>query len=459
MSRRSQQQAPKIREERRRRPPRWIILSCTTRKLSILLSIILSLYVVLLWSAIGANTNHHHVRGPLFGAGVSGHGVNTMMEDGAVITIGIASTITACGSDKFTEGAAVLKYSIDLTSIHGPKGGKYDYKMYILHHPDALECSLPLVDLGFELLERPTPINVSDIKGDVLRERIVNNGCCGEKELIKLEAFRLTQHPVVIHLDLDVLVMQPMDPAIDLMLHPKQQASQNKEQLESFLMWPDKPIPEEISLMFTKDYNVVAPRRPDKPFQGGFFMIKPSLDTYNEFIRIVREGDYRDDRKGRGWGGKVGPFHGGMTIQGLLPWYYEYLHPNQAVELNRCVYNNMADNPTTDEAIQDVAQGRCRTNQEECEDCRNRKISDIVTFHYTICFKPWTCSPHGRDIIEMRLCRRAHHEWFLYRRDLEISWGRNGTGNASFMREYFLGHCSHANSRGYQPIHTPYGQP
>lgn len=369
MSRRSQQQAPKIREERRRRPPRWIILSCTTRKLSILLSIILSLYVVLLWSAIGANTNHHHVRGPLFGAGVSGHGVNTMMEDGAVITIGIASTITACGSDKFTEGAAVLKYSIDLTSIHGPKGGKYDYKMYILHHPDALECSLPLVDLGFELLERPTPINVSDIKGDVLRERIVNNGCCGEKELIKLEAFRLTQHPVVIHLDLDVLVMQPMDPAIDLMLHPKQQASQNKEQLESFLMWPDKPIPEEISLMFTKDYNVVAPRRPDKPFQGGFFMIKPSLDTYNEFIRIVREGDYRDDRKGRGWGGKVGPFHGGMTIQGLLPWYYEYLHPNQAVELNRCVYNNMADNPTTDEAIQDVAQGRCRTNQEVRKSC------------------------------------------------------------------------------------------
>lgn len=58
-----------------------------------------------------------------------------------------------------------------------------------------------------------------------------------------------------------------------------------------------------------------------------------------------------------------------MTIQGLLPWYYEYLHPNQAVELNRCVYNNMADNPTTDEAIQDVAQGRCRTNQEVRKSC------------------------------------------------------------------------------------------
>ena len=52
-----------------------------------------------------------------------------------------------------------------------------------------------------------------------------------------------------------------------------------------------------------------------------------------------------------------------MTIQGLLPYYYEHLHPGRAVELNRCVYNNMADNPTTEEAIHDVAQGSCRTNE------------------------------------------------------------------------------------------------
>lgn len=291
---------------------------------------------------------------------------NRESDKDEVITIGIASTITACGSglpgsDGFTEGAAVLKYSIDLTSIHGPKGGKYDYKMYILHHPDALECSLPLVDLGFELVQRPTPVNVSDIRGEVLRERIVRNGCCGEKELIKLEAYRLVEHPIVIHLDLDVLVMKPMDPAIDLMLYPERAATMN---LSSFVMWPENPIPDEISLMFTKDYNVVAPRRRDKPFQGGFFMIKPSLKTYEEFVNIVRGGDYIDTPRAKGWGGKVGPFHGGMTIQGLLPWYFEYLHPGQAVELNRCVYNNMADNPSTEPSVNDVAQGLCRTNQE-----------------------------------------------------------------------------------------------
>jgi hypothetical protein len=281
-------------------------------------------------------------------------------KSNTALTIGIASTITECGPYPFIDGAAVLKYSIDQTSIHGPKGGKYDYKLYILYHPNATECVLPLKALGFELLERPTPVNVSDIEGDVLRERITTNGCCGEKELIKLEAFRLTEHPIVVHLDLDVLVLQPMDDVLDFMLDP------NIFDIgKTPIMYPERTLPAEIDLVFTKDYNIVSPRRRDKPFQGGFFMVKPSLETYQEMVAIVREGDYRDEEQ-KGWGGKVGPFHGGMTIQGLLPWYYEYLHPNRALELNRCVYNNIADNPTNERTKNDIPQGKCQTNQEVC---------------------------------------------------------------------------------------------
>jgi hypothetical protein len=80
----------------------------------------------------------------------------------------------------------------------------------------------------------------------------------------------------------------------------------------------------------------------------------------------------------------------GMTIQGLIPYYYEHLYHNTAggVELNRCVYNNMADNPTTEKTIKDVPQGKCRTAQKVCEDCRTTPIEKIVTFHFTICQKP-----------------------------------------------------------------------
>ena len=49
-----------------------------------------------------------------------------------------------------------------------------------MYHPDATPCVLPLQNLGYTLLEKPTPVNVSDIQGQELRERIVNNGCCGE---------------------------------------------------------------------------------------------------------------------------------------------------------------------------------------------------------------------------------------------------------------------------------------
>lgn len=415
-------------------------------------------------------------------------GILSSANHGDSATIGIASTITACGKDRFTEGAAIMKYSVDQTSIHGNKGGKYEYKFYIFYHPDAIECTSPLKDLGFELVESPTPLNVSDIRGEVLRDRIVNNGCCGERELVKLEAFKLIGHPIVIHLDLDVLVLEPMDPAIDLMMHPQRAHLMD---LESFVMWPERAIPPEIDLMFTKDYNVVGPGRKDKPFQGGFFMIKPSLNTYREFVEIVLEGDYRNNTRtqgGTGWGGIVGPFHGGMTIQGLLPWYYEYLRPGRAVELNRCVYNNMADNPTTKEAVNDTAQGHCRTNQEvspidrslsflspcgtmsthfplficsynvqTCEDCRNRNITDIITFHFTICLKPWGCFPQANDVIEQRLCHKAHHEWFRYRHDLEVSWGRNGTGPKTYRAAHFFGNCEHAFKNGYHPIQTPYG--
>lgn len=371
------------------------------------------------------------------------------------ITIAFASTVTGCGEDPFTEGAAVLKHSIHLSSIHGNKGGRYDYKMYIIYHPNASACTLPLLDLGFELLRRDTPVNVSDIQGDILRERIQTNGCCGEKELIKLEAYTLIQHPIVVLLDLDVLVFKPMDAVFDLMLD----TSENPDTSQVPLMWPEKPLPRPVNTFWTKDYNIVAAGRQDKPTQGGLLILRPNLDVYNEFVQIVYEGDYRD--KPSGWGGIVGPFHGGMTIQGLLPWYYEYLHKDDGggVELNRCAYNNMADNPRQGKTVKNVPTGKCKTNTPDCEDCRGRAIEDIFTFHFTICRKPWTCNPHKQKIIQMQLCRKTIAAWFRYRSDLEKSWGRSGNGTGSFDTDTYLGYCEEQTFKGYQPIRLPYGQP
>eukprot|EP00980_Cylindrotheca_fusiformis_P003981 scaffold874_cov126-Cylindrotheca_fusiformis.AAC.14 len=368
-----------------------------------------------------------------------------------VATIGWAVTITGCGSDPITEGAAVLKHAVHLTSVHGTMGGRYDYKMYAIYHPDGEACALTLKDLGFELLKRETPVAVKDIQGKFLREKIEKNGCCGEKELVKLEAYTLTDHPVVVHLDLDVVVLKPMDALFDLML---EESKEERDTTNVPIMWPDLPLPEKVNAFFTRDYNMVGPGRKYKPVQGGFLVLRPDMKVYDEFVQVIKIGI---DKDGAGWGDLVGPFYGFMTFQGLIPYFYDVLHQNEAIELSRCIYNQMADNPKDQRTVNDIPQGRCKTNEEECEDCRNRPLEDVVTAHFTLCQKPWLCLPQDADIIQQRLCRKLHHEWYRIRSDLEHSWGRNAVGNGTYQPEHFFGYCSKHGKPGYMPIEKPYG--
>mmetsp|Transcript_12227 Transcript_12227/g.17394 ORF Transcript_12227/g.17394 Transcript_12227/m.17394 type:complete len:474 (-) Transcript_12227:170-1591(-) len=359
-------------------------------------------------------------------------------------------SVTGCGNDPITEGAAVLKHSIHRTSIQNAGNddsvGRYDYKMYAIYHPNAKTCAMPLQNLGYTLLERETPVAVEDIKGDFLRKKIASNGCCGEKELIKLEAYTLTDHAIVVHLDLDTLILKPMDALFDLMLGTRLDSSGMD------IMWPDEPIPNQIDAYFTRDYNMVTPTTKYKPVQGGLLVLRPSMDAYKEYVDIVREGDFRE---GKGWAGKVGPFYGSMTFQGLVPYYYDVLHPGTAVELNRCVYNQMCDNPRTKRTVNDVVDGDCRDGREDCEDCRSRPVSDIVTTHFTLCQKPWLCLPHLENIIQHRLCRKLHNEWFRIRSDLEVSLGHAPRGAGKYQPDQFFGFCNRSGKEGYIPIAIP----
>lgn len=172
-------------------------------------------------------------------------------DSGVTTTIGWAVTITGCGSDPITEGAAVLKHAIHLTSIHGNMGGRYDYKMYAIYHPEGLKCAKTLEDLGYTLVERETFVKVEDIKGEFLRSRIHDNGCCGERELVKLEAYTLTDHPVIVHMDLDTVVLKPMDELFDWMTTEPSNTPYDASDVA--LQWPDKELPKKVNAFFTRD--------------------------------------------------------------------------------------------------------------------------------------------------------------------------------------------------------------
>jgi hypothetical protein len=369
----------------------------------------------------------------------------------AAVKVAFAVSVTGCGSDPITEGGAILQHSIHRASSRGTLGGRYDYVLYAIFHPDAESCALPLQDLGYILLKRNTPVAVKDIQGEFLRSRIESNGCCGEKELIKFEAYTLTEYPIVVHLDLDVVVLKPLDDLFDMMLGiPIDPVVRDK-----IIMWKEKPIPKTINAFYTVDYNMVPPFKENKPVQGGFLVTRPSMNVYEEYKSIVKKGNFLE---GGGWDGKVGPFHGSMTFQGLLPYYYNILHPGQAVELNRCVYNQMADNPRTEKTVDNVVHGNCRTGEDSCMDCREAPVETVVTTHFTLCQKPWWCLQHSQENLQHRLCRDLTREWYRIRSELEQSWGRPATGPGDFDPDVFQGFCSRHGKTGYIPIEKPYSR-
>ena len=96
------------------------------------------------------------------------------------------------------------------------------------------------------------------------------------------------------------------------------------------------------SLIYTTDPNM-ATFKGEKglPVQGGFLVLRPSLADYQNIIHIVMtvpfvmHGGWNDSHVGWYWGG--------MTIQGVLPYYYYLISPGRSLKLDRCIYNTMAD--------------------------------------------------------------------------------------------------------------------
>lgn len=383
------------------------------------------------------------------GGGGAGGGSSAVRD-----TVGYAISITGCGEDPLIDGAAVLAHSIRLSSSANPaSGSRYNYQMYAIVHPAAESCAplSGLRTLGYEVLIRDVPVKVEDIEGEYLRTKVVDNGCCGEKEFIKLEAFTLVQHPVVVHLDLDTLVLRPLDELYDAMLDgPSSSGTVVPTHAGAPL-----PAAGPIDSYFTRDYNMVRPGKPHVGVQGGFLVLRPSLEAYEEFKSVIRKGDFRSNG---GWGGKgFGPFYGSMTFQGIVPYFYDELHPGTGVELDRCVYNQMCDNPRDEKTVNDVVHGKCRDGRDDCPDCRSRPLEDVRTAHFTLCQKPWWCLPHDADRIQDRLCRKLHGEWFRIRDEWERSraeggGGGVGSGEGTFQKEQFRGWCKGRGKTSYVPV-------
>jgi hypothetical protein len=308
--------------------------------------------------------------------------------------------------------------------------------MFAFIHPSAISCSSIFTSLGYQTIITETPVNVSDIRGDFLRERVVKSGCCGEKEYIKLYSYTLTHFPIVVHLDLDSLVLQPLDELFNAMLY-------TNTSLPAVMFGRPLPHPNQLHAFFTRDYNMVNLNHPHVGVQGGFLIVKPSVSAFEEYRQVILEGDFVE---GVGWKGKYGGYFGAQQIQGICSYFYDGLHPGTGVELNRCIYNSMADSPFRRD---NHGVEKCLDGRDSCEDCRETNSSDIKSVHFTLCQKPWICPTWSWD---EKLCKYFHSEWFRIRLDFEQSIGIQGNNIGQHYPDVYKGYCTSQGQQGYIPL-------
>ena len=404
-------------------------------------------------------------------------------KDGEPIKIAHAISLITCKRlDRvigFLDALVILRHSIHQNSIHNQRG-QYSYQMYAIIHPDGgcVEHVHLLQRLGYIPIIRETPVNLTASlpTSSWYLNHVESENCCGSKEFIKLYAYTLTDHPLVVHWDLDVLVLKPMDDLYDAMIFdatsPRGAAARAKLQIQRPGI---QKLPERIDAFFTRDITSARPWENITAVQGGFVVARPSMENFRVYQDFISKGDFKPGRgPGSGWAGLgYGGFQGAMAYQGVLAYFYDQIYPDHSVELDVCHWNQVvADVVWRGPARREEFYGKCRDyppdhnfadNTPEngaCHDCRSLPVDQTRTVHYTACKKPWECRiPHPRhprdksqaeriqELTNITTCKLLFSEYFLYRRDVEdkinaIARQIQPTRDGNFERDAFRGYCA-----------------
>jgi len=413
----------------------------------------------------------------------------------------------------FIDAAAVLRHSVHKQSVHykhtntnkadspryGPPG-RYSYDMIAIVHSQCAQHGPALERLGYIVELKDNPLPLDQIKGEWYRTHVEGEMCCGFDEFIKLHAYTLTNYPVFVHLDMDVILLQPLDDLFDAIILPANSKRGKRARAHiqaNELEYKTDELPSgPIDAFLTRDITSTRPGETKSPFQGGFLVARPDLQVYQQYVDIIREGNYTKGRgEDKGWGnlGYAG-WQGALAIQGLVAYFYDIFRPNTFVELNVCRWNQVVADVIWRGPDLIEYNGMCRrfprggpTQIEigglDCEDCRIVPPHLVKTMHYTACHKPWECSvPHPRvpgdqrqvyrlsHLTNITTCMLMHKEWFQLRQELEdsiveIIRGDNNSAKkmansklmpervGTFEKEFFLGYCR--NSYDYIPMVLP----
>jgi hypothetical protein len=211
----------------------------------------------------------------------------------------------------YTDALLVLRHSIHLNSVHhAPSNSSYGYQMYAFVHEEGCARNDPAIPgflrrLGYTPKVVNSPVSIADeVPDGWYKSHVEGENCCGSSEFIKLHAYGLTDHPVVVHWDVDAIVLRPMDDLFDAMLRSPASPAGLAARSRLRVSRPGfQRIPAVVDAFFTRDVTSAAPWERIQAVQGGFLVARPNLDHLEMFKRLVRTGNYTAGRgAGSGWG-------------------------------------------------------------------------------------------------------------------------------------------------------------
>jgi len=231
------------------------------------------------------------------------------------IKIAHAVSLITCSQEKrvagFLDALVILRHSIHQNSIHSSdpdKTSRYSYQMYaFVHAKNCPDPDLPgLVErIGYIPKVVDTPVSLDELPEGWYRRHVEGENCCGSSEFIKLYAYTLIDHPIFVHWDLDVAVLQPMDDLFDAMLYDGSGSVRGRDARSRLQVQRPafQKLPGRIDAFLTRDVTSAAPWEEIQAVQGGFLVARPSIESFEAYVRLIREADYRPGRgPGSGWG-------------------------------------------------------------------------------------------------------------------------------------------------------------
>lgn len=281
------------------------------------------------------------------------HYTNQERSYSNLTTIAYAISLRQCREDYRIDAAVVLQHSIH--GIH-QKSKTYNYQMVVLV-PAITACSQLLERVGYQtIVVEPISKNTTE-------------------DILPWHSYRLTNYPVVVHIDVNVAFVNPLDQLYDSMLLKGR--SDTPVSIENNARRDNETTPKapsNIGAYYTRDSNLVV--------------VKPNATVWDELLAMKANLSRPNTR---------------TSAMGLLIHYYTHVRPARVMELKSCQYH-WTENDSNDQ---------CSSNRCIC------RLSNMTSIQYSPSCNPWNCT--GVEQARSPQCSEVIQYWYSLRRDLEQS--------------------------------------